>query len=530
MLLLLLPWLLGGVAGFPPGDCAQEDHQHYPGDYLLGGSYGPPASSEEECQAACGEVGLSCSSSTYYPGYGGESCWHYLLPSHPSTSSRACQWACQHLTSCQGYNFYPEAGRCELQAYRYPAYVEPGARVVTGPRSCSSSPASPCKLGEWRSTSCPGCRVRVVARGATGGGVCPWATSPLRAACDPVETPSTCHLATLHPPGGQECCRNTSCPAHVDVAMFTAGVGGHLPCSSSLFLLTSNLLPHTHRYSSTEGDAVLTYDTASDTIFGNIRIGDHRYNLDYVGSSYVWEEEDDRYEDEGDDDPPPPAPAADNTTMAEVSCLIYVTKEFINETKDITGFVRNMTDVTNQGYGNSELPITLSVHCIKEVTIPEVRDRQDMLADFMAMEGGEPARILNGADMAVLLVSSTKFNRCGVAEVHGVATNSTFAVVRSDCATKHLAFGHEVAHTFGAAHDYGKHTYSYGRGRLWKGFRTIMAKGYGRVRINYYSNPEVRQNQTGPFTGERERNNAAGCRLYNSLNITSLLIMMPTKK
>ena len=155
------------------------------------------------------------------------------------------------------------------------------------------------------------------------------------------------HLATLDPPGGQECCRNTSCPAHVDVAMFAAGVGGHLPCSSSLFLLTSTPLPHTHRYSSTEGDAVLTYDTASDTIFGNIRIGDHRYTLDYVGSSYVWEEEDDRYEDEGDDDPPPPAPAADNTTMAEVSCLIYITKEFINETKDITGFVKNMTDATN---------------------------------------------------------------------------------------------------------------------------------------------------------------------------------------
>ena len=333
----------------------------------------------------------------------------------------------------------------------------------------------------------------------------PWLLSCLAASCGATVAPL---VTLLPPPGSSSSCSSTSCQAQVDTQLFLSKASITLPCTSATFHYKKTLHRNVHVYTTDEnGEAVITLNTSS-TMFGNIRIGDRFYSLDYASSGHQWQEEgeDEYVPDPADAETPAPSESTDNTTMVEYTSMVYFTPTFESETDDIGEFLEDLVTITNEGYKNSEVRLKMKVHCVEKAEIDDIRDKQIMLEKFKRMKG-DTRSLLNSADVAVLLVGSSKLAVCGRAVVNGIATNETIAVVRRDCANRHYTFGHEIAHTIGTAHDHGGSTWPFGRARLWRGGKTILGTGYGRQRINYYSNPAV--TRAGEPTGEEERNNAA---------------------
>ena len=95
--------------------------------------------------------------------------------------------------------------------------------------------------------------------------------------------------------------------------------------------------------------------------------------------------------------------------------MMYYTPEFADtfkNTEDLETWLDELMAITNQGYANSGLDITITMFCHELATIHDNDNSNDILRDFAAMKGGLKA-LRNTADAAALLVKD--MGGCGVA-------------------------------------------------------------------------------------------------------------------
>jgi len=195
---------------------------------------------------------------------------------------------------------------------------------------------------------------------------------------------------------------------------------------------------------------------------------------------------------------------ADNKTIVTYSVMIYYTLQFASVTADVEGFVNQVIAETNQGYINSGIPVRIIRFCHELAIINDTSNTLEFLNMFNTMKG-KVERLLNSADSAHLLAN--RFQSCGAAYVNSIGVKRTVSLSRKDCALGYYTFGHELAHNFGCNHDPRTTTnniYPYGHGHLIEGgYRTILAysaPGF-RSRINFYSNPNIRNPFSDTPTG-----------------------------
>merc|ERR1719450_1849589 len=184
---------------------------------------------------------------------------------------------------------------------------------------------------------------------------------------------------------------------------------------------------------------------------------------------------------------------SDTTTHVTYSVMIYYTPSFAAVTADIPGFVDQALAETNQGYANSDIPLTITKLCIEEATIDDIADTSTFISTFANMKGSTSA-LRNTADAAYLL--AVDFNSCGVGYLATYDSGWTISIAQKSCALGYYTFAHELGHNFGCHHDAvnADNTYfSYGHGHhieqgsASKGFRTILAYSASnhQTRVNY---------------------------------------------
>ena len=207
----------------------------------------------------------------------------------------------------------------------------------------------------------------------------------------------------------------------------------------------------------------------------------------------------------------------DNDTMAYISVKVYYTREFARETNNVNDFVDKMLAITNQGFLNSKVPITVVKNCIEAADLNDIHDIGDQLTAFQNLKNSHE-EIRDTADTATLLTMMN--DACGIAPIYAFNGNA-FSVVAKHC-VETFTYGHELGHNIGAHHDISQginEEYPYGQGSFMEssnrgeeGYRSIMSyykDGYG-IETNYFSNPSVTFPETGKPTGvEGETNNAA---------------------
>jgi len=204
----------------------------------------------------------------------------------------------------------------------------------------------------------------------------------------------------------------------------------------------------------------------------------------------------------------------DRNSLVEYTVTVYYTRTLARETHDLPTFIDQVIAETNEGYRNSGINLRVRVHCLLESKIPDGLDNKQSVR---LLRHSEPTNNLvrHSADTAILLVKSfSKRNSCGVAYFNGMVTGRTFGTVRKGCALGYFSFGHELAHTFGLAHDRrvsrrSSRKYAYGNVIETGKTRTIMAYSTRarEVRVNYYSSPYVKL-PNGKYTGNHQANNA----------------------
>ena len=99
--------------------------------------------------------------------------------------------------------------------------------------------------------------------------------------------------------------------------------------------------------------------------------------------------------------------------------------------------MRNLVDTANGAFANTQVPIRLSVFCIQELKIGESSTTLQRMSDIRNAMGSE-SNVMNGADIAVVVYSSTSWvcttsilahqNQCGLGERVHLAWNYTFAL------------------------------------------------------------------------------------------------------
>ena len=347
------------------------------------------------------------------------------------------------------------------------------------------------------------------------------------------------HLVLLLPGDGERssppCCRAPdvlSClPASINASLLAAGTGIHLPGTKNLLAFANMVPPAGYHYLGMQGEeAILSISSTTGFLFGTLKTEGRAFTLEHCTTGYHWieykvedfAEEEEEYEDDTKDDEHSSGDvAADDGGMVEFSVMIYYTPEFAAITSDIPGFVDQVLAETNQGYVNSNIPMTIKLHCIEPASISDTSSSSALMLSFMAMKKMSAAALRHSADAAVLLVASMG-NYCGRAHsINSIGSGHTISVCAKSCALGYFTFGHEIAHNIGAYHN--RETghinpyYPHGQGHLIdkgaaaSGARSILA--YYAVghytRVNYYSNPNVILNITGTATGTTDSNNAA---------------------
>ena len=220
--------------------------------------------------------------------------------------------------------------------------------------------------------------------------------------------------------------------------------------------------------------------------------------------------------------------AADNTTMATYSVKVYFTPEFALETADIEGFVGQAIAETNQGYANSQVPITVRLFCLEPATVNDYPDSHTMLELFRDMKGTNSYPELRDTADAAALLAVDIGSSCGVAYVDTTANGHTLSVTEKKCAVGYFSFGHEIGHNYGCKHNPEESTntaYPYGHGHLIAGgYRTILAytAPNHETRANYYSNPAIDLPATGTSTGVEGLSNNAAVLLRNRFAMAAL--------
>ena len=315
---------------------------------------------------------------------------------------------------------------------------------------------------------------------------------------------------------------------------------------------------HAFNYEGDDAVLIITYNPVNKTMQGLATLGDGRaYNLEYVGDGvHLWKEMDlneikkleygqtgNRGIGHGQDDSVDvnvtestanrmaPEIHNDNTTMVYISVRFYFTPKFLVKTPDVVGFVAKIAALTNQGFQNSMVPITIVVHCIEPLNIPELYSAQEQLSKFENFKGNHKD-ILGSADAATLLVSGENFSSCGIAYFDVASSGRTISVVTKSCADTNYSFGHELGHNLGCAHNVEDDTnpanpYAFGyffpAGQGKSGFRSIMAYPAPKypTRTNFFSNPSVEFPDTGTSTGVHGKANNVAVMLRNRFSIAN---------
>ena len=75
--------------------------------------------------------------------------------------------------------------------------------------------------------------------------------------------------------------------------------------------------------------------------------------------------------------------AKSSKAMAKLSVNLYYTKEYEKASKDMRGRLSEVFYVTNKGFSNSDVRITVSILCIQEYSGNEkAHEAQDLLKEF----------------------------------------------------------------------------------------------------------------------------------------------------
>merc|ERR1719295_1561536 len=223
--------------------------------------------------------------------------------------------------------------------------------------------------------------------------------------------------------------------------------------------------PNGYVYQSPAGDeAVITFNAKTGNMFGNFETSTGRsFSLEKCTSGHTWKEfnvtsfEDISALELGDEEVESRKMAElrnsgteDTTTPATYSVMFYYTADFEAITSDIPGYIDQVLAETNQGYANSQLPLTVTRFCIEAATINDIQDTSDFISAFANMKP-TTAELRNTADAAALL--SVDFNSCGVAYLNTWDSGWTISVCQKSYALGYFSFGHELGHNMGPMHN-----------------------------------------------------------------------------
>merc|ERR1712025_1229137 len=281
------------------------------------------------------------------------------------------------------------------------------------------------------------------------------------------------------------------------------------------------------------GEAIFTWK--GNLVVGSVHLNGESWQLQGCGSNcYLWIKFDNTWPDEetlesSDSVPGTASDAAltklfaqgesDSETMVSYSIMIWYTPQFratFSSEEEMNLFIDLIFQETNQGYINSQIPVTAVKHDVKQhPNLTDIENSSEMLnafADSMSLPD-----LLNCADSTALLIED--FSSCGIAFLDRAFTCGAISVTKKSCATGYYSFGHEIGHNFGSRHDPAQYSSTDGDGyghwiqptgsEEFSGYRTIMAyRGFGHYyRVNHYSNPGVTFN-SNPTGVEGLSNNA----------------------
>ena len=188
----------------------------------------------------------------------------------------------------------------------------------------------------------------------------------------------------------------------------------------------STVPPNGYVYQSPAGDeAVITFNEKTGNMFGSFETSTGRsFSLEKCSSGHTWKEfnvtsfKDDFAVELGDQEVDSRKMAAlkkagtkDTTTPATYSVMFYYTADFEAITPDIHGYIDQVLAETNQGYVNSQIPLTATKFCVEPASINDIQDSSDLLHAFARMKSSH-TDLRNTADAAVLLAAN--LNSCGV--------------------------------------------------------------------------------------------------------------------
>merc|ERR1712130_1052015 len=226
----------------------------------------------------------------------------------------------------------------------------------------------------------------------------------------------------------------------------------------------STVSPNGYVYQSPAGDeAVITFNKKTGNMFGNFKTTSGRsFAIEKCSSGHTWREfnvnsfKADSAVELGVKEATSrkvselrKSGAEDTTTPASYSVMFYYTADFEAITSDIPGYIDQVLAETNQGYANSQLPLTVTRFCIEAATINDIQDTSDFISAFANMKP-TTAELRNTADAAALL--SVDFNSCGVAYLNTWDSGWTISVCQKSCALGYFSFGHELGHNMGLMH------------------------------------------------------------------------------
>ena len=331
----------------------------------------------------------------------------------------------------------------------------------------------------------------------------------------------------------------------------------------NLELKFKNKIPGNDNAYNYEGDGaslIVTYNPESSAMSGTATLEDGRtFVLEYIGEEgHLWKEMDiqklnqlsfvsngNRGEgfhvqdfidlntgnvNRGGWSEPIPEGTTDNHTMAYISVKVYFTKDFAEITNNINDFVDKMIAITNQGFLNSKVPITVIKTCIEETNLKERSSSSQMIEDFKNLKGSTE-NLRQTADTATLLVADMA-DSCGIAYFYEL-DGKALSVVKKSC-VETFSYGHELGHNLGCHHNIDKGVneyYPHGQGyfidnpdKNSPGYHTMMTYGTlsHPIRINSFSNPAVIYPRVNKITGNLKTANNAAVLLRNRFIMASV--------
>ena len=96
--------------------------------------------------------------------------------------------------------------------------------------------------------------------------------------------------------------------------------------------------------------------------------------------------------------------AKDGQSQATVKIYVYYTPQYSSRVSDPRASIRNLIDVTNSAFANTQIPLRLSEFCIEELNTGESWSTGRRLEDMIRAKGSL-RNLLNGADIAILMTS-----------------------------------------------------------------------------------------------------------------------------